>query len=378
MERPIRVLHLIKSLGRGGAEVLLPETLRLHDHRRYEFHYVYFLPWKDQMVEQLRSLGGTVQCIPAASNASILFNTRGVIRYMRKNQIDLVHAHMPWTGTIARLIGRVTKTPVVYTEHNIQERYHWMTRVINKLTFNWQRACIAVSADVMSSIVKHIHPVIPMHLVPNGVNTDAFRRDMSTGAQVRRDLGIPADAVVVGTVAVFRKQKRLKEWLDVFNAVSGKIPGLKGIIVGDGPLKAEVVQYSKDLGLGEKVSFAGLESDVKPWLSAMDIFMTTSMFEGLPNAVLEAMSMECAVVATDAGGIKEVVQHETNGLLRTVDRWKELHEDLTRVVTDETLRRRLSANARTRVIESFGLTGMVAQLENLYGLYLSHRKNTSA
>ena len=84
----IKVLHLIKSLGRGGAEVLLSETLKLHQQGYYEFHYIYFLPWKNQMVANLEDSGGKVVCIPANNNASIILQYKKVAQYIIQNKIN--------------------------------------------------------------------------------------------------------------------------------------------------------------------------------------------------------------------------------------------------------------------------------------------------
>ena len=204
----IKVLHIIKSLGRGGAEMLLQETLKKHNQEDFEFHYIYFLPWKNQMEEAIQDAGGKVTCFSAKNNIILLFQFKKIIRYCRENQIQLIHAHLPWAGFVSRLVHSLTKIPVLYTEHNMQERYHFLTKTINKLTFNRQSLGIGVSDDVSHSIQKNIHPTIPVQTVLNGVNTDSFQRKGSfADSSIRKQFGIPSDAFVVGTVAVFRFQK---------------------------------------------------------------------------------------------------------------------------------------------------------------------------
>jgi glycosyltransferase involved in cell wall biosynthesis len=152
LQEPVPVLHIIKSLGRGGAEMLLPETLRQHDKQKFNFHYIYFLPWKDQMVSAIEKEGGTVVCIQAKNNAAILLAVRKIAAYVRKHKIQLIHCHLPWAGMAARLVGKLTGVPVVYTEHNKWERYHKLTYYMNKLSFSYQQRVIAVSAEVANSI----------------------------------------------------------------------------------------------------------------------------------------------------------------------------------------------------------------------------------
>jgi glycosyltransferase involved in cell wall biosynthesis len=228
---------------------------------------------------------------------------------------------------------------------------------------------IAVSEDVSNSISKNISVNIPVCKIQNGVNTDYFCRDIQAGLELRRSLKIPEAAIVIGTIAVFRFQKRLDKWLEVFAVAASKNPNLFGIIVGAGPLKDEIELKITTLRLEGNVLLPGLETNVKPWLSAMDIFMMTSIFEGMPIALLEAMSMECTIVTTDAGGIKEVVVNNESGLMVPVEDWKELSGQISRLVSRPELRLELAKNARKRVLDNFGMKKMVQGLEELYDSY---------
>jgi glycosyltransferase involved in cell wall biosynthesis len=353
-------------LGRGGAEVLLPETLKRHDQNRFEFHYIYFLPWKNQMVEAIQAAGGIVTCIKASNNFEIVRKANTVLRYVSENNIRLIHCHLPWAGLVGRLIARRAGIPVLYTEHNKQERYHVVTRLMNRLTFNFQTAAIAVSTDVALSIRKNINPRVPVHEILNGVDLDSFQRDESAGIRLREHLGIPRNAVVVGTVAVFRFQKRLKEWLEVFKEASRIHPELYGVLVGDGPLKEELKAHCRYLGLEDKVIMPGLQTEVKPWYSSMDVFMMTSVFEGLPVALLEAMSMQCAIVTTNAGGIKQIVRDGLDGVSVEVDQWTTLSNKLLDLVNDKEKRKMFGGAARKRATEQFSLKRMVKELEDTY------------
>ena len=360
----IKILHIIKSLGRGGAEMLLPETLKLHTKEKFDFHYIYFLPWKDQMVEALEEAGGKVSCFEAKDNIRLLSQYKKIIAYCKAHKIDIIHCHLPWAGFVGRLVHKKTGIPVLYTEHNMQERYHIATKTINKITFNSQSLAFGVSQDVTNSINKNIQPKIPVKTLLNGVNTESFQ---STGiSEIRKELGIPKDAIVLGNVAVFRFQKRLVEWLRVIKKIREQHSNVYGIIVGAGPLEEEIKKEWKDLGLEKVVFFPGLKTDVKPYFEAMDIFMMSSSFEGLPIALLEAMSMECALVSTDAGGIKEVIRNKKDGLVVPVDEWEELSGSVQSLINNPEELNRLKLAARKRVVNSFSLQRMVEELESYY------------
>jgi glycosyltransferase involved in cell wall biosynthesis len=363
----IRVLHIIKSLGRGGAETLLVETLKHHDREQFEFHFIYFLPWKDQLVNELHAAGAaSVSCMKAVSNITILLKAPSLVRYLREQKIDLVHAHLPWAGIVARLACKLAGVPLIYTEHNVQERYHFMTRLLNKWTFHWQQRVIAVSSDVARSIKVNIASNIPVSVVVNGIDTNKFYRNEALRDAKRQPLGFDEDAIVVGTIAVFRQQKRLDIWLEALAMAQAQIPKLRGVIVGDGPLKEQLQEQVKRLGLDDIVAFTGIQADTPAWFSAFEIFMMSSDFEGLPLALLEAMACECAVVATQVGGIPEVVTDGEHGLLSPAGNIERLANNLAKAAQDAALRKKFGRAARQQVEANFSLNKMVNELEALY------------
>jgi glycosyltransferase involved in cell wall biosynthesis len=368
-----KVLHIIKSLGRGGAEVLLQETLKHHNQEEYEFYFIYFLPWKNQMVEGIEKAGGKVNLFPAKNNIQILFQIFNVIRFIKKNKIDLIHCHLPWAGFLGRFIYKLVDMPVFYTEHNKQERYHFITKTLNKFTFNWQSKVIAVSDDVSHSIRSAINPKIEVVTIVNGVNTNFYKRDEADGLQKRQEFLIEESTILIGTIAVFRFQKRLKEWVELFKMTHEKHPNIRGCIIGDGILREEILNHVKALGIEDYIIFPGLQTNVKSWLSAIDIFMMTSSFEGLPIALLEAMSMECAIVATNAGGIKEVIRNEKDGFIVSVDQWDLLQNPLYYLIQNSNEIKIFGNKARSRVIESFSIETMVNKIELLYNKELRNK-----
>lgn len=366
----IKILHIIKSLGRGGAEMLLPETLKQHHQDQFEFHYIYFLPWKNQLVESIENAGGKVTCFSAKNNVQLILQFSNIVKYCKENQIQLIHAHLPWAGFLSRLVYKLIKIPVIYTEHNLQERYHFITKYINKWTFNFQTLAIGVSNDVTLSIQKNIQPSIACKTVLNGVNTQSFvRKNGEDRMTIRKQFGIPENAIVVGTVAVFRFQKRLDKWMEIMKIAIDKNPNIYGIVIGAGVLEEEIKAKYSELNLESKVFFAGLQSQVKPYYEAMDIFMMCSSFEGLPIALLEAMSMNCAIVSTNAGGIKEVIRNEIDGLMVDVDDWQQLSTSILELAKNPAKRTHLQSKARNRVEASFSLEVMIQELETLYLLH---------
>jgi glycosyltransferase involved in cell wall biosynthesis len=290
-----------------------------------------------------------------------------VAEYVQKNNVDIIHAHLPWAGLVAKCAGYLTDVPVIYTEHNKQERYHVLTRFLNLSTMNFARVVIPVSHDVQKSIQKN-KPRLSANLqvILNCVDTDKYNPQNFNGNAVREQLGIPSNAFAIGTVCVFRPQKRLDLWLKVACQILKAKPNTHFIIIGDGPLKKELLEKPEILSLTGHLHFPGLQTEVRPFLSALNMYMISSIYEGLPIAMLEAMSMELPVVATQAGGINEVVRAGVEGQLVNVDEVMKLSDCAVQLIENESLRIKMSKAARRRIVNEFSMAKMVKELESIY------------
>jgi len=359
-----KVCHLIKGLGRGGAEALLPQTIRAGGA---EFDYVvgYFLSWKDALVKELAEGGTPVRCFSARSPASMLARVPSLVRWLRAEHADLVHAHLPLAGVVGRLAASLAGVPLVYTEHNLQERYHPWTRRANLATWRLQAEVVAVSAEVADSIRRHVGSRVPVSVVRNGIEVRR-RADPQRVAEVRRRFDLPAAGPVVGTVAVLRVQKRLDLWLEVARRVLEQVPSTRFLVVGDGPLRSDLEALVVRMGIGRQVRFAGLQEDVQPFLDVLDVYLMSSEFEGLPLALLEAMASGVAVVATAVGGVPEVIEPRREGLLVPFGETPALAEAVIGLLHDPARRHDLGAAGRKRVERDFGIDRMARQLEEIY------------
>lgn len=361
-----RIFHLIKGLGRGGAEILLADGLRLANRSRFEYGYGYFLPWKDAMVESLYVQGADVRCFEAHSNLAVLLSVPRVAHHLKQWEADLVHCHLPLSAVVGRLAGRITGTPVVYTEHNEWEHHSFLTRTLNRLTWPLQSAAVAVSPRVLDSIETYLGPDNALRVVLNGIDVDRFSPTRFDGPEVRAQIDIPGDAFVVGTVAIFTDQKKLDDWLHAAKRILDRIPETHFLIVGDGPLRSSLEDLASQLNIREKVHFAGLQENIPPYLAAMDVYLMSSRNEGLGLALVEAMSMEVPVVSTNAGGIKNVVEHDVNGLLVRVGDVAGMANKVSDLFRDQQHRSRLVRAARETALQRFSMRRMVSELESLY------------
>ena len=212
---------------------------------------------------------------------------------------------------------------------------------------------------------------MPVRTIWNGVNTDRFAPDIIERADARRRIGIPEDALVVGTVAVLRPSpaKRLDIWLDAARIVREREPRAEFVIVGDGSQREQLEARAKALGLADAVRFVGKQEDVRPYLAALDVFLMSSAYEGFGIALVEAMAMGVPVVATNVEGVRNIVTSGESGLLCAFDEHvaENLADRTLRLLADPALRTNLAAAGREVAVERFSIGRMQAELEAIYG-----------
>jgi glycosyltransferase involved in cell wall biosynthesis len=186
---------------------------------------------------------------------------------------------------------------------------------------------------------------------------------------VRQELGLPEDALVVGTVGSLTPKKDHHTLLRAAARAARSVPGLRVVVVGQGPLEDDLRAAAGDLGIGEAVLFTGHREDARRLLGAFDVFALPSLHEGLPISLLEAMARARPVVASRAGGMPEVVTDGRDGLLVPVGDAPALGDALVRLLRNPGLRERLGRAARRRAGE-FDIRTAVRRQEEVYGKLL--------
>lgn len=206
-----------------------------------------------------------------------------------------------------------------------------------------------------------------MHRIPNGVDCKLFQPAASERrTKLRNQLGFSNQDFLIGCVAAFTAVKRHGALIDAFVDVRSKAPQARLLLIGDGPLRDEIADRIKLAGIGSYVCLYGNSSDVAELLSALDVFVLASSTEGMSNAILEAMACGLAVVATDVGGNRELVDDGCTGLLVPAGDTAALSVALARLSRDSGFAHRCGIAARKRVLSDFSLTKMAQGFENLY------------
>ena len=292
---------------------------------------------------------------------------KNLMALQQRERFDVIQADLPVSGILARLIGKWCDVPVVYTEHNLQERYRFITRWANAATYGWNRRVLAVSAEVTASMDRFgLIAKTRVVTVPNGIPIEAVRAEAALQGGVRHELNIPDGHLIVGTVAVFRSQKRLDDWLSVAARIAAHRSDVTFVIVGTGPLEADLRARVDQLDLSSRVRMPGFRRDGRRLMGAIDVYLMTSEFEGLPIALLEAMAIGKPVVSTDVGGIPEVLHHGVSGLLARTGAISDLADHVLRLLDSPSLRAEMGTRGAATIESSYHARGRIRTIENLY------------
>lgn len=359
---PRRVLWVMKGLGRGGAERLTVAGASAFDRSQWSIDVAYALPHKDAFVDDLRAADIDVHCVGAAG--ARLGWAHELTRLVTSGDYDLVHTHSPLPGIVIRAIPSRRRPPVVHTEHNLWPRYQPITRLCNALTFRRNAGALAVSDGVAASMRRRFGGpwVTVLH---HGIDLTRSVHGTAARAAARERLGFPSAAHVIGTVANFTRKKDHATLLDAVAVLASAHPDLRVLLIGSGPLEQELRARATRLNLERSVVFAGSRGDVTDILPALDVFVLSSRYEGLPVSLLEAMASGVPPVATAVGGVPEVVTDGRDGLLTLAGQPESLATAIGRLLDDAHLRSRLGAAARVRA-RDFDIARAVRFMEQWY------------
>jgi glycosyltransferase involved in cell wall biosynthesis len=373
MSAPIHILHLIDGLNVGGAEVLLRDLTAGLTERGYRVSVGYSTP--GPLVEALTANGLKLTRLPrlARIDPTLLL---GMWQLMRSDPPQIVHTHLFKSDFHGRLAARLAGVPVVVsTLHNADVwARRWPLGALYGATARFADRLIAVSEEVRAyHLAQTGLPAEKVQVIENGVDLRRFYRQQAAGEKIRAELGISSTSILFGVIGRLKPQKDHLTFLQAAAEILRRLPSARFLVVGEGPLRAELEQRAAELGLLPALIFTGLRLDLPAVLAALDLLVISSRWEGLPVTLLEAMAAEKPVVATAVDGIRGVAVPEVTALLVPPAEPAALAEACLRLSADLELRNRLGWAGRERVMARYSLEAMIERTVSLYNDLLRQR-----
>ena len=287
--------------------------------------------------------------------------------WLRSNQIDILHTYLFGFHLFAGLSARLLGIPVILSSRREiadwkKKRHLWLENLGNLFVDRVVTCSRAVEKWALGRERISQEKVLTIH---NGVDLERFG-SQGDGSKIRNEFSIPEGAPLIGTVANLAVEKGYPYLLEAVEFVLKEKPDTWFIFVGSGPLESEIKERAAKIPGHRQIIFTGFRSDIPDFLAAMDVFVLASLIEGFPNVLLEAMAMAKPVVATEVGGIPELVDSEESGVLVPAKDGKALAKAILSLLADRGRANRLGLRAQEKTRIEFALEHMVDQYEALY------------
>jgi glycosyltransferase involved in cell wall biosynthesis len=321
-------------------------------------------------VGQLQDADIPVHDLGARSDLDLGWTVR-LRRLLAEESFDVVHAHLPYTAVLGRAVSRTLpaarRPRLVYTEHSLWPHNARVVRWLGRATARWDDVSIAVSKSNRAALPDAIRR--RTRVILHGVDVDEIRA--AEARDIRSELGIPSDHVVVVSVANLRAQKGYPTLLRAARSLVDDGLPVTFLALGSGPLEAELRTEHGRLGLADRFRFLGQRVDALSFIASSDVLVLASDYECMPVVVMEAFMLGTPVVATAVGELPDVVDDGVDGLLVPPGRPDLLAAALRRLVEQPDLRTRLAEAAR-RAGNRFDVRRASAEVEAVYA-ELAHR-----
>ena len=369
------VLHLIGTLSPGGAERNL-FYLAPHLSKSRLRYGICCLMHRGEFADEIERMGIPVFEMHYRRRYALQTLLR-LRRLLVDGEVAVVHTHLFESGVMGRLAAWLARVPIVIThEHGKTLWKRWHHTMFERLAIHFTDLRIAVSKDIMNlRVSREGTPPDKIRIIYNAVDPERFTLAQSARSSKRKELGLE-DCLVVGTIGRLVEAKAYDLFIDVAHQACNLSQDLRFILVGEGPLRQELERKRDRLGLGKSFEFLGQRSDIAELMAAMDIYMITSLREGLPMTLIEAMMSAKPIISTAVGGIPDTIADGEDGLLIEGRACEALVGALMGLLEQPEKMKDFGLKARRKAIERYAPEKVLNQLEAVYA-EIMERKGVS-
>ncbi len=366
MIKVCRIIYLITDLDVGGAENSLYQLVT-HLNRKKFSPVVYSLTGEGKIAEKLRGKGIEVSCLGARNKFDITVFFK-LIKLLRNKKPHILHTYLFHANFVGRIAGWISCIPIIISAVRVAEEERPHHLYLDMLT-QWmvdKEVCVSKEVEKFMRTKAKISSSKLM-TVYNGIDLSCFHSLQDEEKNKKREeLSISKFNSVLGTIARLTTQKGLAYLLKAFQLILKSSPDCCLLIVGKGPQKQKLEKLSEELGITSSVKFLGFREDAIGIINTMDVFILPSLWEGMPNVILEAYALGKPVVATRVGGAEEIIKHGDTGFLVPPRDCKSLARSIKLLLENSKIREEFGTKGKELVNNNFSLDRMVKDTEKLY------------
>ncbi|OGC83077.1 MAG: hypothetical protein A2W07_00135 [candidate division Zixibacteria bacterium RBG_16_43_9] len=295
-------------------------------------------------------------------------------RIIRREKPDIVHTHLAKAGTLGRVAAKLAGAPIiVHTFHGNLFQEHFNSSQskfflnLEKLLMRISNKIIAISNSQKQELLNYkVGDPRKIACIPLGLELEPFLTSEHNRGVFRKELALEEKVPLIGVIARLVPIKGHDYFFEAAKLISQEFPSVRFIVVGDGELRKTLTDLVTDLGIEDKVIFCGFRKDLVNIYADLDIVVLSSLNEGLPVSIIEALAARKAVVATDVGGVKDLVEHGVTGLIVPKQDPQKLAQGMTYLLRNPQEGLKFGENGRKKVYPSLNYTRLVSDIENLY------------
>lgn len=372
----LRLAHIVTKMELGGAQKNVLDILSLLDRTRYELFLVTSPGLLSQEAGRIKGVrvffSFFLTRLPNPLYDCCAFVA--LFFFFRRHKIQVVHTHSSKAGIIGRWAAKCAGVRLIahtvhgwgfrdYQKDFFNELYIFLERLTARVT---NFLIVVTQSDLSRGLAHRIGSQEQYRLVPYGLSRDSLERDESRESELKDLLGLDGVPVIT-MIACLKPQKNPLDFIKMAARLKNSLPGAKFLLVGDGVLRPLVEKEAHRMGLGESFFLLGWRRDIPSVLAVSDVLVLTSLWEGLPFALLEAMSFSKPVVAYDVCGLSELVRDGFNGFLVVPGDVEALSQRVLRLLTDIPLRRQMGLFAQHTVsVPRYTQKAMLDSYQRLY------------
>jgi len=373
-QNKIKIVYLINGLGSGGAEMMLYRLLGRIDREKYRPVVITLLEFKGPLKEMINNLGVPVKSVAVRSRYDIFALIR-LYHLIKMEKPNILHTQLYAADILGRIIGRLLKVPVIVTSIRNSNYGGRIRESVIKWTEKYADVTTIVSSNAAEGFISRgIINREKLKIIYNGLDGSLFYRVSDRKKKVLRNkMNIPEDGFLWVAVGNLTRQKDYSDLINAFNLLPDENVSLA--IAGSGPLKQFLKKKIIELGLHDRIILLGRVDNVPDLMAAADALVLSSIYEGLPGVLLEAMASSLPVVATTVGGVPEIIVNTKTGFLVPSGdpvKLKEAMDQMMKMTANE--RFEMGQAGRLRVEENFSLDSMVNAYENIYDKSLQEKR----
>ena len=354
------------DLSIGGLQRVVVNLVRCLDREKFDI-YVLCLNELGDYASEIEKMGVRVIQLPRQSSGVDYFSFIKVAKIIRNEKIEILHSHNTQALIDAALAGLMVRVKrIVHTDHARsfpdKRRYMVAEWLLSHLVYKF----VGVSSHTCKNLNQYEKiPRKKLAMIPNGIEERDIKKHVDKSDK-RHTLGVTSEGPLIGLGARLTVQKGIIFLLSAMPSIVERFPTLSLVICGDGPLKEELENRAKSLGVKDHVFFVGARLDMHEILHVLDLYVLPSLWEGLPMVLLEALAAGCPVVATDVGGVNMAIKNNETGLLVPSQNPEYLASAIILMLEDATLRRKCIENGIQLFRQNFSASKMAKRYEKLY------------